>query len=106
MPGREHAEKLWANLMELGVRRLVALALIGLATIATVGAGAYYLSNSLDTLNGTFVGADANAYLNATTAGLVPLANRASSSSKSMISRTAVRPWAALVPISAMGFPR
>lgn len=44
MPGREHAEKLWANLMELGVRRLVALALIGLATIATVGAGAYYLS--------------------------------------------------------------
>ncbi|GAA0771072.1 flagellar M-ring protein FliF [Roseibium denhamense] len=44
MPGREHAEKLWANLMELGVRRLVALALIGLATIATVGAGAFYLS--------------------------------------------------------------
>jgi len=44
MPGREHAEKLWANLMELGVRKLVALALIGLATIATVGAGAFYLS--------------------------------------------------------------
>ncbi|TYC58642.1 flagellar M-ring protein FliF [Rhodobacterales bacterium] len=44
MPGREHAEKLWANLMELGARRLIALALIGLATIATVGAGAYYLS--------------------------------------------------------------
>ncbi|MCK7611281.1 flagellar basal-body MS-ring/collar protein FliF [Roseibium sediminicola] len=44
MPGREHAEKLWANLMELGVRRLIALALIGLATIATVGAGAFYLS--------------------------------------------------------------
>ncbi|MCV0428326.1 MAG: flagellar M-ring protein FliF [Roseibium sp.] len=44
MPGREHAEKLWANLMELGVRRLIALALVGLATIATVGAGAYYLS--------------------------------------------------------------
>ncbi|MHA7772945.1 flagellar basal-body MS-ring/collar protein FliF [Roseibium sp. M-1] len=44
MPGREHAEKLWANLMELGLRRLIALALVGLATIATVGAGAYYLS--------------------------------------------------------------
>ncbi|MGV2975874.1 flagellar basal-body MS-ring/collar protein FliF [Roseibium alexandrii] len=44
MPGREHAEKLWANLMELGMRRLIALALIGLATIATVGAGAFYLS--------------------------------------------------------------
>ncbi|MEP3427781.1 MAG: flagellar basal-body MS-ring/collar protein FliF [Roseibium sp.] len=44
MPGREHAEKLWANLLELGVRRLIALALVGLATIATVGAGAYYLS--------------------------------------------------------------
>ncbi|MBN9670731.1 flagellar basal-body MS-ring/collar protein FliF [Roseibium aggregatum] len=44
MPGREHAEKLWANLMELGARRLIALAIIGLATIATVGAGAFYLS--------------------------------------------------------------
>ncbi len=44
MPGREHAEKLWANLLELGPRRLVALALIGLATMMTVGFGAYYLS--------------------------------------------------------------
>lgn len=50
MPGREHAEKLWANLMELGVRRLVALVLIGLATIATVGAGAYYLSRPEQTV--------------------------------------------------------
>lgn len=50
MPGREHAEKLWANLMELGVRRLIALALIGLATIATVGAGAYYLSRPEQTI--------------------------------------------------------
>lgn len=44
MPGREHAEKLLANLMELGVKRLIALALIGLATVLTVGLGAYYLS--------------------------------------------------------------
>jgi len=44
MPGREQAEKLWANLLELGAKRLIALALIGLATIATVGVGAYYLS--------------------------------------------------------------
>lgn len=44
MPGREHAEKLWANLQELGAKRLIALALIGLATIVTVGLGAYYLS--------------------------------------------------------------
>lgn len=50
MPGREHAEKLWANLMELGLRRLIALALIGLATIATVGAGAYYLSRPEQTV--------------------------------------------------------
>ncbi|GAB4577165.1 MAG: flagellar basal-body MS-ring/collar protein FliF [Roseibium sp.] len=50
MPGREHAEKLWSNLMELGVRRLVALALIGLATIATVGAGAFYLSRPEQTV--------------------------------------------------------
>ncbi len=44
MPGREHAERLWANLLELGPRRLIALALIGLVTLATVGFGAYYLS--------------------------------------------------------------
>ena len=44
MPGREQAEKIWANLRELGLKRLVALAFIGLATIATVGLGAYYLS--------------------------------------------------------------
>lgn len=50
MPGREHAEKLWANLMELGARRLIALALIGLATIATVGAGAFYLSRPEQTI--------------------------------------------------------
>ncbi|PTW60156.1 flagellar M-ring protein FliF [Breoghania corrubedonensis] len=44
MPGREHAEKLWSNLLELGPKRLIALALIGLATMMTVGFGAYYLS--------------------------------------------------------------
>ncbi|NBN64871.1 flagellar M-ring protein FliF [Microvirga tunisiensis] len=44
MPGREHAEKLLANLMELGMKRLIALAFIGLATVLTVGLGAYYLS--------------------------------------------------------------
>ena len=44
MPGREHAEKLWSNLLELGPKRLIALVLIGLATMTTVGFGAYYLS--------------------------------------------------------------
>lgn len=50
MPGREQAEKLWANLQELGARRLIALALIGLATILTVGLGAYYLSRPEQTV--------------------------------------------------------
>lgn len=44
MPGREHAERLLANLQELGAKRLIALALVGLTTILTVGLGAYYLS--------------------------------------------------------------
>lgn len=44
MPGRQQAEKLWANLMELGVRRLVALGVIGLVVFLGVGLGAYYLS--------------------------------------------------------------
>ncbi|WP_242390281.1 flagellar basal-body MS-ring/collar protein FliF [Polymorphum gilvum] len=38
-----------ANLLELGTRRLIALALIGVATIATVGLGAYYLSRPQQT---------------------------------------------------------
>ena len=50
MPGREQAEKLWANLQELGAKRLIALALIGLATIMTVGLGAYYLSRPEQTV--------------------------------------------------------
>lgn len=50
MPGREQAEKLWANLQELGARRLIALALIGLATILTVSLGAYYLSRPEQTV--------------------------------------------------------
>lgn len=44
MPGRLQAEKLWANLMELGARRLVALGVIGLVVFLGVGLGAYYLS--------------------------------------------------------------
>ncbi len=44
MPGREHAEKIWANLLELGPRRLMALGVIGLLTLLVVGGGAYFLS--------------------------------------------------------------
>ena len=44
MTGREQAERLLANIRELGTRRLVALGLIGLAVILVVGLGAYYLS--------------------------------------------------------------
>lgn len=44
MPGRQHAERLWTSLMQLGARRLGALAAIGLAVFLMVGFGAYYLS--------------------------------------------------------------
>lgn len=44
MVNREHAQKLWNNLLELGPRRLAALAFIGLVVFLGVGGGAYYLS--------------------------------------------------------------
>ncbi|MXQ11660.1 flagellar basal-body MS-ring/collar protein FliF [Microvirga makkahensis] len=44
MPGRQHAERLWTSLMQLGARRLAALAAIGIVVFLTVGVGAYYLS--------------------------------------------------------------
>jgi len=44
MPGRQHAERLWTSLMQLGARRLAVLAAIGIAVFLTVGFGAYYLS--------------------------------------------------------------
>jgi len=44
MTGREHAERLWANLLNLGLRRLIALAVLGLTVFAAVGLGGYYMS--------------------------------------------------------------
>jgi len=44
MPGRQHAERLWISLMQLGARRLAILAAIGLTVFLMVGVGAYYLS--------------------------------------------------------------
>ena len=44
MSGREQAERLWNNIIDLGGRRLAALGLIGLAVFLAVGFGAYYLS--------------------------------------------------------------
>jgi flagellar M-ring protein FliF len=44
-------ERLWANLVGLGVRRLSALALIGVAVFATTGLAGYYLSRpTMETL--------------------------------------------------------
>jgi flagellar M-ring protein FliF len=44
-------ERLWANLRGLGVRRLTALALIGLAAFVTTGLAGYYLSRpTMETL--------------------------------------------------------
>ena len=44
MSGREQAERLWSNIVELGARRLIALGLVGLLVFVGVGLGAYYLS--------------------------------------------------------------
>jgi flagellar M-ring protein FliF len=44
MINREHAQKLWNNLLELGPQRLTMLALVGLAVFLGVGGGAYYIS--------------------------------------------------------------
>lgn len=47
MPGREHLQKLWTNILDLGPRRLIALGLVGLTVFLAVGLGAYYLSRPL-----------------------------------------------------------
>jgi flagellar M-ring protein FliF len=44
MTGREHAERLWANLLNLGPRRLIALAVVGVTIFVVVGLGGYYMS--------------------------------------------------------------
>lgn len=42
--GREQAEKLLASIAGLGARRLMALALVGIAVLGLIGIGTYYLS--------------------------------------------------------------
>ncbi|WPO42058.1 flagellar basal-body MS-ring/collar protein FliF [Tardiphaga sp. 42S5] len=44
MVNREHAQKLWNNLLELGTKRLILLAVVGAAVFGGVGGGAYYIS--------------------------------------------------------------
>src|SRR4051812_48226119 len=44
MISRENAQKLWHDLLELGARRLIALAFVGVTVFAGVGLGAYFLS--------------------------------------------------------------
>ncbi len=44
MPGRQYAEEIWGNLMQLGPRRLAALAGIGLLVLAVIGVSAVHLS--------------------------------------------------------------
>ncbi|WP_029031680.1 flagellar basal-body MS-ring/collar protein FliF [Salinarimonas rosea] len=43
MTAYQHADRLWGNLLELGTKRLLTLAAIGIAVIVSVVAGAYYL---------------------------------------------------------------
>jgi flagellar M-ring protein FliF len=44
MVSRENAQKLWQDLLELGARRLIALAFVGVTVFTGVGLGAYFLS--------------------------------------------------------------
>lgn len=44
MTAYEQADRLWGNLLELGTKRLIALAAVGIAVIVAVVGGAYYLS--------------------------------------------------------------
>lgn len=44
MTAREHAETLWLNLMDLGPRRLAALAMVAVAMMALIAGSGYYLS--------------------------------------------------------------
>ncbi|MTI45919.1 flagellar M-ring protein FliF [Roseibium hamelinense] len=96
MPGREQAEKIWANLLELGVKRLIALAFIGIATILTVGLGAYYLSRpeqtvlytGLDGDDVTRIGAalqDAGITFDVSSDGTAVLVNHAATSKARML---------------------
>ena len=41
--GRDAAERLWTSIVGLGARRLIALAFVGVAVMAVLGVGAYYL---------------------------------------------------------------
>ena len=41
--GRDAAERLWTSVVGLGARRLIALAFVGVAVMAVLGVGAYYL---------------------------------------------------------------
>lgn len=51
MDYREQAERLWASLLDLGPRRLAALAIVGMTVFTVVGLGAWYLSRpDLETL--------------------------------------------------------
>jgi flagellar M-ring protein FliF len=44
MFGRQQLERIWRNLLGLGMRRLVMLGVVGVAVFAAVGLGSYYLS--------------------------------------------------------------
>ena len=44
MTAREHAETLWLNLLDLGPRRLAALAMVAVTMMALIAGSAYYLS--------------------------------------------------------------
>jgi len=51
MISRQHVQKLWQNLRELGPRRLIALAVIGASVFLAIAGGAFYLSRpELDVL--------------------------------------------------------
>jgi len=59
MFGLEQLERLWSNLLALGPRRLIALAVVGLGVFGAVGFGSYFWSRSdFETLYGGLNGND------------------------------------------------
>ena len=96
MSGREHVERVLANLKELGPRRLLALGAVAIATLVVVGIGASYLAQpqrevlytGLDREDVTRIGgvlADANISFDVAPDGTAVLVNHADTASARMI---------------------
>ncbi|MEO1104157.1 MAG: flagellar basal-body MS-ring/collar protein FliF, partial [Pseudomonadota bacterium] len=96
MTGREHIERMLANLRDLGPRRLIALGAVAIATLVVVGFGASYLAQpqrevlytGLDREDITRIGgvlSDANINYDVASDGTAVLVNHADTSAARML---------------------